>query len=329
MYERQRDAKQAEDTYRRGLLGNPSATEIADGLLNLLVGQRRFAEAEKVLKQIQNPRIVGDWRVRLAIGTEDYSRAIDELKLRISNDKQDAASRIELARLTYRQTKDAAQAMRYLDEARAIAPNSRTLAAVRASILKTEGKPVEALRVLDQYVTDYNNFEAYWLRAAYLAEGDKPQQAEPDYRKLTTFQDNAAAGYELLAHFYAGLRKLDQAVAAVEEGLRTHPDELRLKRDLMQLLLSRDQVGDKDRAFGILADLEKQSPQDTSLMMTRAVQKMGLGTPQSTAEARQILESIIKREPTAVNAHLALVGIATQARDYRGGLRSRRSCSGG
>jgi tetratricopeptide (TPR) repeat protein len=319
MYGRQRDMKQAEETYRQGLLANPSATELAGRLLQLLAGQGRFAEAEKVLKQIQNPRMVADWRVLLAVGTGDFSRAIEELKLRVSNDKdkKDAASRIELARLTYQVTKDAAQALRYLEEAKTITPDSQTLMLVWASILKGEGKPAEALRVLDQYVADCKSFEAYWLRGSYLAEGDRPEQAEPDYRKLITFQENAAAGYELLASYYAGQERLDQAVATVEEGLRSHPDELRLKRDLMQHFLSRDQAGDKERALGILANLEKQLPQDPSLMMTRAVQKIGLGTPQATAEAREILEGIVKRDPTAVGAHLALVGIAMQEADYR------------
>jgi len=317
MCERQGDAKQAEDLYRRGLLGNPSDTEMADGLLNLLVGQRRFAEAETVLKQIQNPRIVADWRVRVAIGAEDYLRAIDGLKLRIAGDKQDAASRIELAQLTYQQTQDAAQAMQYLDEAQSIAPRSGTLATVRASILRREGRPAEALRTLDQYVADCNTFEAYWRRAAYLAEANEPERAEQDYRTLTTFQENAAAGYDLLARYYLGLKRLDQAVMTAEEGLRTYPEDPALRRDLMQSLLVRDGTGDRDRALGILADLEKQLPEDTSLMMIRAIQKMALRTPQAFAEAREILERIVKREPTAVNAHLSLVGIAAQEGDDR------------
>jgi len=317
MYARQNDMKQAEDTYRQGLLGNPSSTELADGLLSLLVGQGRFADAEKILRQIQNPRVSTDWRVRLAVGAGDFSRAIDELRLRVSNDKQDAVSRIELARLTYQETEDAAQAMRYLDEAKAIAPASRTLAAVRAFILRSEGKPEEALRILDDYVRDYNNFEAYSMRAAYLAETGDPERAEQDYRKLITFEASVVAGVELLANFYAGLGKFDQAVAAAEEGLRTHPEDLRLKRGLMQLLLSRNQAGDRVRALGILAELEKQSPQDTSLMMARATQRIEEGTPQSFAQAKEILEGIVKLEPTATNAHLALIGMAMQERQYQ------------
>jgi len=50
-------------------------------------------------------------------------------------------------------------------------------------------------------------------------------------------------------------------VAAAEEGLRDRPEDLRLKRSLMQFLLSRSQARDKERAMRILAELEKQSPQ--------------------------------------------------------------------
>jgi tetratricopeptide (TPR) repeat protein len=312
MYVRQGDFKQAEDVYRQGLAASPSATGIAEGLLGLLVGQNRFAEAEKVLRQIQNPQVATNWQVRLAVGTGDFSRAIDELRLKVSNDKQDAVSRIELARLTYQETRDVAQAMRYLDEAKALQPASRTLAAVRASILNAEGRPQEALRVLDDYVADYSNFEAYWLRAVYLAERGDADRAEQDYRKLTTFEE-IPAGHELLANFYAGAGKLDQAVTAAEAGLGLHPENVRLKRVLAQLLLSRDKPGDAARALEMIKDL----PPDTSSMMLLAMQKLREGTPQSVTEAKGILEDIVKRDPTSIQAHVSLIGLAMQEGQYQ------------
>jgi len=312
MYVRQGDFRQAEEVYRQGLTANPSATGIAEGLLGLLVGQNRFAEAEKILRQIQNPQVEANWQVRLAVGTGDISRAINELRLKVSNDKQDAGSRIELARLTYQETRDFAQAMRYLDEAKAIQPQSRTLTAVRVSILNAEGRPQEALRVLDDYVAEYGNFEAYWLRAVYLAERGEADRAEQDYRKLTTFTETPA-GYELLANFYAGAGKLDQAVTEAEAGLGLHPENVRLKRLLAQLLLSRDKPGDATRALEMIKDL----PPDTSSMMLLAQQKLREGTPQSVAEAKGILEDIVKRDPTSIQAHVYLIGLAMQEGRYQ------------
>jgi len=320
-YVRQGDLPRAEDIYRRALLANPSSTEIGDRLLGLLVRQGRYADAEKVLRQIQNPQIATNWRVRLAVGAGDFSRAIDELRLRVSNDQdnRDADSRIELARLLYQESKDTAQAMRYLDEAATIAPDSRTLTAVRASILRAEGKRTEAHKVLDDYVVDCNNFDAYWLRAVYLAEGGENERAEQDYRKLTTFSDRAATGYDLLSGFYATRGRLDQGVAVAEEGLKSYPEDVQLKRRLMRLLFARAQGQDREKALEILRELERIQPEDTELLMIRAMQILSEAplTPQALANARQKLEQVIAREPTAVNAHLTLIGIAMQEQRYQ------------
>jgi len=320
-YVSQGDFSLAEDVYRRGLLANPSSAEIGDRLLALLMRQGRYADGEKLLRQIENPQTVANWRVRLAVGTGDFSRAIDELRLKVANDtdRQDAGSRVELARLLYQETKDVVQAMRYLDEAGAIAPGSRTLTAVRASILKSEGRDAEAEKVLDGHVADSNSFDAYWLRAVYRAEAGQTELAELDYRKLTTFPDRATAGYDLLGGFYSTAGKLDQAVAAVEEGLRAHPGDFRLERRLMRLLFARAQGRDREEAFKIVAKHEAVQPQDVELMMIRATQILQdpSHTPQQLAIAREKLEDVVKREPTTVNAHLALIGMAMQERQYQ------------
>jgi len=318
MYERLGDFKEVEDVCRQGLLGDPSAGDIADRLLALLERQGRFADAEKLLQQVQiSPGLASAWQVRVALGAKDFRRAIDELKVRASNDNQDATSRIQLARLVYQETKDTGQAFEYLKQAEAIAADSRPLAAVRASILRGEGKTTEALQVLDDYVAKHNEFDAYWMRAVYLAEEGKADRAEEDYKKLTTFAQNGAIGYDLLGNFYAGAGKLDQAVAAVEKGLSAYPEDLRLKRRLMQLLFQRSQAQDRGRAVEILAALEERLPQDMELMTIRALQMLQEGTPQSLAGAREKLEIVVKREPKAVNAHLALIAAAMQQREYK------------
>ena len=317
MYERLADFTRVEDTCRQALARNHSAADIADRLLALLERQGRFADAEKVLQQTgANPRFASAWQVRMALGAKDFPRAIDELKVRASNDDQDASSRIQLARLVYQETKDADQALRYLKEAEAIAPRSRTLTAVRASILRAEGQTEEAQQVLDDYVAAGNDFDAYWLRAVYLAEEGELEHAEKDYRKLTTFAQRGAQGYVLLSSFYAGKEKLDQAVAALEEGLTAYPDDLGLKRNVMKLLFMRARGRDRERGLGILAALEKQLPQDPELMTVRALQMLQEPTPPSLSTVRARLENAVKMEPTAVNAHLVLIGIAMQEGEY-------------
>ncbi|MCP4256035.1 MAG: tetratricopeptide repeat protein [Planctomycetes bacterium] len=318
MYERLGDYRRVENMCRKALSRNPSATDIANRLLALFERQARFSDAEKVLQQIEaNPRFASSWQVQMTLGAGEIPQAIEELKLRVSNDDQDASSRIQLARLVYQETKNANEALAYLTEAEAIGSGSRALIALRASILRTEGRKAEALRVIDDYVSVHNNFGAYWMRAVYLAEEGEHKLAEQDYRKLTTFAQNGAAGHELLGNFFSGTGRLDQGVAAIEEGLSIYPENLRLKRILMRLLFRRAQVQDRDRALTILAEMEVKLPQDVELMTVRAIQMLQESKPNSLNSAREKLQSAIKLDPTAINTYLALIGLEMQAGEYR------------
>jgi tetratricopeptide (TPR) repeat protein len=318
MYERMGEPQRVENLYRQGLLSNPSAIELADRLLTLLESQRRFVDAEWILRQISgNPR-AQYWRPRVFEGMGDFSRAIDEYRLKVSNDRQDAASRIQLARLLYQETKDVDQALKYLKEAEAIAPDARTLIAVKASILKGEGKAAEAMQVLDGYVAAQKKSDAYWIRAVYLAEQGDLERAEADYRKLTTFAENGGAGYELLGNFYAGVGRLDQGITAVEEGLVAYPKNLRLKRQLMQLLFQRTQGGDRDRAIAILTELLNLLPADPELMTIWAVEKiLREPAPKALASVRETLQGAVRRAPRYTRAWLALIEVSMRLGDHQ------------
>jgi len=317
MYENLKDDSRVEDICRQALVRNPSAMDIADKLMSLLEKQGRLPDAEKVLQQIEtDPRVASAWHVRMALRAGDLPRAIDELKLRVSNDDRDANSRIGLARLLYGQTGDADQALAYLKEAEAITPGSIAITAARVSILRAEGQAEEAQRILNDYVANQNVFGAYMMRAAYFANEGEFERAEQDYRKLTTFAEQGAIGYELLSNFYGRNEKLDKAVEALEEGLDAYPEDLRLKRRLMKTLFLQGPAQDRPRALEILTALEEQLPQDPELMKLRALQILEESTPQSLKAARGKLENVIKLEPTAVDAHLLLIGIAMQERDY-------------
>lgn len=318
LYEKSEDYARLEDICRQGLLAAPSATDIADRLLTLLERQGRFADMQKVLQQVdQNPRFINYWKIRALLGAQDITRVIDELKPQVLNDKQDSRSRIHLARLVYQDSKDAGQALEYLKQAEAIAPDAPMLVALKASILREEGRAPEALRILNNYVERHDEFNAYWVRGAYLAEDGQLDLAEQDYKRLTDFAANGALGYELLGNFYADTERLDAGVAAIEQGLNVHPDDLRLRRRLMQLLLVRDRPEDRQEATELLDALEARLPQDVELIILRAQQMLRAPASQSFEAITKRLENAVRLEPRAVDAHLALVSIATRRADYK------------
>jgi len=317
MYEKLEDSRRVEDLCRQALARNPSATDIADRLIALLERQNRFEEAQEVLQRAEtDPRVASAWRIRTALRAGDLSPAVDELKLRVSNDDRDASSRILLARLVYWQTRDAAQALKYLAEAETITPATVALIAVKVSILRAEGQTEEAQRLLDEYVANREDFGAYAMRAAYLTGQGELERAEQDYRKLTTFPDRTVSGYALLSSFHVRNQDLAEAVTALEEGLNTHPDDLTLSRSLMKLLFTRGSDQDWEKAIGILAVLEKRFPDDPELLKLRAMALLREPTIESQKAARGKLENVVRLEPTAEDAYLALIDMAMQAGDY-------------
>ncbi|MHC4702743.1 MAG: tetratricopeptide repeat protein, partial [Planctomycetota bacterium] len=319
LYERLKDFRRVEDTCRQALARNPSATEIADRLLIFLERQGRFADAEKVFRDGGvDAAVASGWTVRSALREGNFVQAINELMARISNDKQDSASRILLARLTYAQSKDRRQAFAYLKEAENINPGSHAIAAVRASLYRAEGKTEEARNILNDYVKGRADFNAHWMRAVYLSEEGDLEGAEKDYDKLTTFDEpeQSAVGYALLSAFYVRTGRLDVAVSALEKGLRAHPEHLALKRAHMKTLFLRAGEHDREDALKILGELAEQLPDDPELKIIAARQKLQDGTSGSAEAARELLEEAVREEPGAVDAHLMLIGLAFEAGEF-------------
>ncbi|MEJ2648348.1 MAG: tetratricopeptide repeat protein [Sedimentisphaerales bacterium] len=318
MYQKSGDDRKLEETCQQAIDRNPSAGNVADILLALLEKQGRFEDAEKVLTKVKTSwQVSNAWQVRAAVGAGDISRAINELELRISNDKQDAAARVQLARLTYQQTRDANEAFAYLNQAEAINPDLPSLTVAKASIMKAEGQEQEAFEVINDYVADHNDFNAYWMRALFLAGEGKYEDAEKDYIKLTTFSQAGAGSFGLLCNFYLARGNSEKALAAIEDGIEKYPDNLNLQRAFMKLLFSPGPVQDRPRALTILKSLQEKLPDDTEIMKYEAAKLMEKPSLQSYQSAKQKLEDIIKLDPTAVDVHLWLIDMAMQEQDYR------------
>lgn len=319
LYEKLGDHQRVEDVCREALVRNPSATAIADKLVTLLEDQDRLSDAEDIRQKVEaDPRVASAWNVNAALRSGDFSRAIDELRLRISNDDRDVQSRVLLARLLYWQTRDVKEAMAYLDEAEAIASRSLATVGVRTAILKAEGRANEAQRILDEYVTSKDDFNAYLMRATYHVSQGQLDLAEADYKKLTTFKDteNRGIGYTLLSDFYDHQNRASEAIQVLEEGLQAYPDDLVLQRLLMKRLFMRAKGQDRERAMAMLEALEQKLPDDPDLMQVRATELLQTGDPQSVQTARSLLEEAVKLDTTATQAHLILIGLAMRSGDY-------------
>lgn len=318
--ERLGNLPRAEEVCRRALSQNSAAGDVAGHLVGLLERQSRFAEAREVLDPLDNnSSLVGAYRIRLAVGAGDFGQAIDQLKLRIANDPDDADSRVLLARLVYLQNKDASAAFGYLDQAQAIAPESINVNATRVAMLKAEGRLDEARKVLDAQVGAGGTFRAYLLRASYLASLGQMEQAEQDYLRLKDFVGGDAGdggGYELLGMFYRDWKRTDNAIASLEEGMKAHPSNLSIQRRLAKVLLMRGRPDDRARSGQLLADLDRRLPDDPDLLWVRSVLLLTEPGEAPLQQAAEMLSRVVQLQPTAVEAHLSLINLALRRGDY-------------
>jgi len=313
----------AEEIYRQALVRNPAATGVMARLADLLEAQGRYPEAREILGRLDNPRVARPLSIRRALRQSEFSRAITELKLRVANDKRDAASRILLARLIYLETRNAKEAEVYLAEAEGIKPKSMALMAARVAIFKAEKRFDNARKILDTRAEEDESFQAYLMRAGYLADRGRAMKAEGrdeeakklmnlaerDYLELTKIREKGARGYDSLGKFYGDEDRLDDAVKVLEKATQEYPEDLLAKRNLMSALFQRRGQGDRKRALDILADLQKRLPHNPELMRWRADELLRDATPDSIRRAQDILERVVKVEPTSVEAHLRLIEI--------------------
>ena len=315
MYERLDDRARAEEVYRQAIDANPNQLDVAIQLLTLLQGQNRFADAAALLERMPgNAVVLSPHRVGVAIGRGEFDTAIGELQRRVAADPADAASRVALARLLHGHRKDAAAALRLLDEVEMLSPDLFPALSLRAEILFAEDRREEALVLLNEAVDRRQDFLAYWLRAQYYNYGtDEAALAEQDYTRLTTFEEAAGDGHALLGNFYLTRGRAEEAIRTWEAGLTRDPGHAGIQRALTRALVRSDDPQRRQEGRARLERLLEQLPDDPGLLATRAAVLLEEATPESTTQARDLLERVVQLDPRYVAAHLQLIELAGQA----------------
>jgi tetratricopeptide (TPR) repeat protein len=310
MYELLGDVARAQEVYRGALQQNPAALEVADRLMTLLTRTRQFTESKAVLAQLDAaPRDLGARRIDLALRSGQHAEALKEVRLRVAGDPNDAQALVLLGRLVYLEQNDAAAALRYLDQAEKLAANVVSVAAARAWVLKNEQRVDEARRLLDGVVEKEQSPEAYMLRAQFLTSLGEIEPAEADYQALARFP-NDPRGHLALSEFYRDHGRLAEAIAALEQGCAAYPEDVSLKGTLMNALLARNATGDRPRAEALLGELESQLPDAPEVLRVRAYLLLQSGDAAARSAAQELLERVVQRRPTDVDAHLARIAVA-------------------
>jgi tetratricopeptide (TPR) repeat protein len=133
----------------------------------------------------------------------------------------------------------------------------------------------------------------------YMAEGKK-SQAEDSLRQVKQdFSDNSA-GYRMLGDFYFATGDIEKALAEYALLYQTHPKDIRVKKNYVQLLILRSRL---DEGRGLNDEILKTSPNDEDALICRSQIQNREGHSDNAAET---LQTVINRDPDNAVAHYQL-----------------------
>ncbi|SIO46399.1 pentatricopeptide repeat domain-containing protein (PPR motif) [Bradyrhizobium erythrophlei] len=264
IYARKGDLAKSEDLLRKVISLNPSEPAYRSQLIQFLVGQRRFDEAEKELRaRVEANRAdskVGLDLVRFLNSVRGPDATRKELEARIKAGGDVFDYQIALAELDFSQNKvgDAAQALQALANTAATA----------------EKKTSAQLKLAEMYVSKAN------ITAA-----------EPVIADILSKDSRNAGALKLRAAINIDRGQLDSAISDVREALNDQPKSPDL---LMLLAVAYERVGKNELADRQYADALKSSGlnPDVALRYVAFLQRTN-----DAARAEDVLVEVANRNP--------------------------------
>lgn len=270
-------------------------------LANLLVLGHNFAEAQDqidlLLRARPNDPAVHSVNSSFLAVQNDVVGAIAEMQKTIALDPDRWQWYLSLALLQEKNNQaDAAGAS--LDRVVALNPSSFQARILRGSYYQSRSQYSEAEREFQEAIAiDKKSPEA---RAAlvrlYLAEG-KTAEAEDVAKQAKHDLPGDSTGYVMLGHLYFMSGDLDKAVAEYAVLNQEHPEDLRVKKEYIQILLQKGQLSEASR---LDADLLKANPDDNDALVYRSQLQISTG---HAKDAIATLETVTKNDPSNSEAH--------------------------
>jgi tetratricopeptide (TPR) repeat protein len=276
-------------------------------MTNLLILSRNFADAQQQIflltQQKPNDPVVHSLESSLLAGQGNLQGAIDEMQKAIALDPARWESFLSLAVLQLQNNQpDAAEAN--LKKVTELNPQSVQAQLLLGDYYQAHGRFPEAEQRFQRAIDldGRNPDPRAALARLYLAEGKK-SEAETFLRQSKQDFPTNSAGYRLLGNFYLVTGELDKAVAEYASLLQEHPDDLRVKKDYIELLLEKSRFQD---ARKLNDEILKTNPNDNDALVYRSQIETSGG---KFNDATAALETVIKNDPNNAEAHYVL-GVA-------------------
>jgi cellulose synthase operon protein C len=286
IYAKKGDLPRAETLLRKVISLNPQETSHQSQLIQLLMAQRKFDDAEK------------EFRARASANASDNKAALDLVRfLRI--EKGPAAAQTELET----RIKAGGDIFDYQ--------------IALAEIDLVQNKPTEAIQLLQTLVGTASAPDKKLTAQLKLAEVYVSQQnvaaAEPIIADILAKDRRNAGALRLRAAINIDKGQLDSAISDLREALNDQPKSAEL---LTLLAVAYERAGKNELADRQYADALKSTPgPDVALRYVAFLQRRG-----DAARAEQILTDIAARNPTNLQILSSLAQVRLSRQNWTGAL---------
>jgi glycosyltransferase involved in cell wall biosynthesis/tetratricopeptide (TPR) repeat protein len=299
---------EAEEHWRSALAQVPALAPARLGLAELYLLQRRWAELEQVLAELQaDEQVAGSvavLRARAALMRKQFAAARQPLEDVLSRAPDALLPRVVLSHV-FLQSGDEAAAEPLLRQIVAADPSQAETWRNLAVLLRRRGQLSEALAAVQSGRSHCpDDPELLLCHGALLRESGAPAEAEACLlRVLETTPSNGADGMRAwqarhnLALLYRGQGRLREAMTHWRALLSDNPDLVTARRCLAECYLAEGRLDDAET---LVAELDGNDP-ETLLLRAR----VSLAQRQFT-EARRALEEVLARAPRWLEARVLL-----------------------
>jgi tetratricopeptide (TPR) repeat protein len=285
------DRQMAEASFKKAVNATPNKVETRIALAHFYRSQGRRAEAETVLKEAVSidPRSVQANSNLAALYIESGRPLEAEVPLKaLAEERHDPATLFALADY-YTNTDRPREAAAILDKL-AASKESYALAKARlAAIDYTEGRAVEAHKILDELLKrEPHSRIGLVLKGRLLLLEKKPDEAlEAAKAAVAADPERSADGQFLMAQVYIAKGRVDEAQDALKQVLKLDPRSVGAQIALARLYASR---GEKQPAIELAQQAVVSAPfnPEARLALVRAVLASG-DTVRADKEVRALL----------------------------------------
>lgn len=315
-YEKAGELQLALATYREALNRSADDIRIIMPAVAAMYKAEEYEQADKMLervttqKKIHHPQF-SRLRLNSYLRQGRLNSAEATLEDMIAEYPEDKNISLLLALLKIRQGKyDRADEL--LNNLRTSQPDSLPVIAALVELNIHRKNPQQALTLCDETVNRLNNAAAYLLRGkTYLILGQN-KKARQDFEKAIAAEPDNIQAWIAKSNLENSMGRFEQAVDNMQNALELDPNDLKLQKRMIALLLVSNEPDSVQAGYRLLEKALFSEPQDIELRLYKARCLMAWRNSPAIEQAKNILQKITEEKPKTTNAWNLLTQIYLQ-----------------